>query len=920
MSEENRIDDNNSMEHIAEPVTESVAENRGAEPGRDIGKQDTEKWDAGKQDTEKQDTGKRDVLTSATDAKKERKKRDRKKGSFWHGIFSLVCALIAAGTLLTMFFDCMVTNTVGEVFWINPLWQDAKDFEESNVYGQMLHRDAAELARFLTVYSQLESGGGFDENKQVDVLQYVYRKSGKIPEKYSDIHLVYKLGDLIEWAQDGFVYVTKEEGDGVGYSYYSYDDVYTENYVTENGDGEAFATEADTGELTEENGAGENVPRQTVTRQPETVLQETFRPADGGSLYDMKLPQGVTYSELTGYIQSAASDLYENYSSYQRMADKFTQQRNLKYMLLDEKGNVQASNLATQKKDVADLQKAFTQNDSYIVYDFAQNQIRCQGIGDYSEIATKSLFREYSYQFPEGGKLYLTVQKEDSQVFGSYNTAGSYAVARKGYYQLAGYGVQNIIAACIFSILAIVFLIFFIVRIPKRQPQELKGFDRWFTELAAGLAVGTEATLFLVTMLLADVMIYEPSLPAVGYLRKEECMTLLLFAAALLYALFLVFLGSLVRRMKAHTVIKGSFVYFIFTGIKRNLGKVRQFFGSRIRSILNDRECGIRVALPFAGFVFFNILVVLVGGVVGALMAIVLNGVLLRFLRKENLARKNILEGISRICDGDLSYQIDTEKLVGDNKILAENVNQIGNAIEEAVRTSMKDERLKADLITNVSHDIKTPLTSIINYVDLLKRENIQGERAQEYLRILDEKSQRLKQLTLDLVEASKISSGNIVIEKTRLNVEELLQQAIGEYQEKLMGRSLDVIVSHTDERDKEEYAISADPRHMWRILDNLLGNICKYALEGTRVYVDVKQNEKQQVELVIKNISASQLHMSPEELTQRFVRGDPSRSTEGSGLGLSIARNLTMAQGGSFDVILDGDLFKVLLCFPRIA
>lgn len=902
MSEENRIDDNNSMEHIAEPVTESAAENRAADPGKDIGRQDT---------------GKQDLKTSPTDEKKERKKRDRKRGPLWHGIFSLVCALITVGTLLTMFFDCMVTNTVGEVFWINPLWQDAEAFEQSNVYGQMLHRDAAELARFLTVYSQLESGGGFDENKQVDILQYVYRKSEKIPEKYSDIHLVYKLGDLIEWAQDGFAYVTEEEGD---YAAPSYDDAYTEDDATEYGDVENVATEADTGELTEEYGEGENVPQQTVTRQPETVLQETFRPADGGSLYDMKLPQGVTYPELAGYIQSAAVDLYENYSSYQRMADKFTRQRNLKYMLLDEKGNVQASNLATQKKDVADLQKAFTQSDSYIVYDYAQNQIRCQGIGDYSEIATKSLFREYSYQFPEGGKLYLTVQKEDSQVFGSYNTADSYAVAREVYRQLAGYGVQNVIGACVFLILAVLFLIVCIVRIPRRQPQELKGFDRWFTEIAAGIAVFVEMVLFRGTMLLADVMIYEPGLPTVGYLRKRECMALLMISAAALYALFLVFLGSLVRRIKAHTLIRGSLTYTVFAWIKRKIKKIGIFFRNAFLTLLNEKDFGIRVVLPLTCYVLLSIIFVLVLHIFGAFLVIFMHVILLRFLYKENQAGKSIIEGITRICDGDLTYQIDTKKLVGDNKILAENVNQIGNAIEKAVRTSMKDERLKADLITNVSHDIKTPLTSIINYVDLLKRENIQGERAQEYLRILDEKSQRLKQLTLDLVEASKISSGNIVIEKTRLNVEELLQQAIGEYQEKLEERQLTVITSVGAQNvQASPLIISADPRHMWRILDNLLGNICKYALAGTRVYVDALQNEKQQVELVIKNISAGPLSVSSEELQQRFVRGDASRSSEGSGLGLSIARNLTLAQGGSFDIVLDGDLFKVLLGFPQL-
>ena len=812
----------------------------------------------------------------------------------------------------------MVTNTIGEIYWINPFWQDAQDFEQSEVYGQMLHRDVAELSRFLTVRSQLETNGSFDEEKTVDIIPYVYRQKGKVPEKYKDIQLAYKLGDLIEWSQEGFVYVTEEEGDRS----YTYESQTGEAALPVGDMPEPEATELAIEEVTVEatKRADKEVIEETVGEIPQTILQETFRQTDGSSLYDEKLPDGVTYAELENFIQTAATDLYENYDSYQRISKKFSEDSNLKYFMLDENGKLLFSNFTIREDEIGALQKAFKGSNSYIVYDYAKNQIQCHNIGTYSEIATKSLFHAYSYQFPEGGKLYLTVQDKDAEYFESYHTAGSYAVARSGYDQLAGFGLQNVIAAGVFLILAALFLVVYIVRIPRKEPEGLSGFDRWYTEIAAGIAVFIEVALFLGTTLLADLMIYEPGLPTVGYLRKRECMALLMISAAVLYALFLVFLGSLVRRIKAHTLIKGSLAYTAFAWIKGKIKKICLFFRNAFLTLLNEKDFGIRVVLPLTGFVLLNIILVLALHIFGALLVIGLNAILLHFLYKENLARKSIIEGITRICDGDLTYQIDTKKLVGDNKILAQNVNQIGNAIEKAVRTSMKDERLKADLITNVSHDIKTPLTSIINYVDLLKRENIQGERAQEYLRILDEKSQRLKQLTLDLVEASKISSGNIVIEKTRLNVEELLQQAIGEYQEKLEERQLTVITSVGAQNVQvSPLIISADPRHMWRILDNLLGNICKYALAGTRVYVDALQNEKQQVELVIKNISAGPLSVSSEELQQRFVRGDASRSSEGSGLGLSIARNLTLAQGGSFDIVLDGDLFKVLLGFPRL-
>ena len=284
---------------------------------------------------------------------------------------------------------------------------------------------------------------------------------------------------------------------------------------------------------------------------------------------------------------------------------------------------------------------------------------------------------------------------------------------------------------------------------------------------------------------------------------------------------------------------------------------------------------------------------------------------------RSNLDRQDIVNGIRKIRDGNLNYKVDTSHLHGDNIILAKAVNSIGDGIEKAVDISMRDEKMKADLITNVSHDIKTPLTSIINYVDLIKREDIQDPKIRGYVQVLDEKSQRLKQLTVDLVEASKISSGNISIDLNRINLVELINQTIGEFYEKFEQKGLRPVFKPIE----NEVFIMADSRHMWRVIENLLNNVFKYALENTRVYMDLiteKNENGEQVIFSIKNISANELNINADELTERFIRGDVSRSTEGSGLGLSIAKNLTAAQNGQFKIVLDGDLFKVILIFDR--
>ena len=262
----------------------------------------------------------------------------------------------------------------------------------------------------------------------------------------------------------------------------------------------------------------------------------------------------------------------------------------------------------------------------------------------------------------------------------------------------------------------------------------------------------------------------------------------------------------------------------------------------------------------------------------------------------------------SALAAGDLEAHLDTEKMYFDVKRHAEDLNAIGVGMNKAVEQRLKSERLKTELITNVSHDIKTPLTSIVNYVDLLKKEEL-PPAAQEYLMVLDRQSHRLKKLTEDLVEASKASTGNVTVNLEPIVVNEIIHQAIGDYDEKLAAGKLEVIVNTYE----GNLMALADGRLLWRVLDNLLSNVCKYALAGTRVYVDLAAGDGKVV-LSIKNISREALNVSAEELMERFVRGDASRHTEGSGLGLNIARSLMDLMGGSFALHVDGDLFKAEL------
>ena len=278
----------------------------------------------------------------------------------------------------------------------------------------------------------------------------------------------------------------------------------------------------------------------------------------------------------------------------------------------------------------------------------------------------------------------------------------------------------------------------------------------------------------------------------------------------------------------------------------------------------------------------------------------------------------NQIEKLIDVCkdieNGKFLAKVNTDDLSGSCRKLGESLNHLGEGLNKAVEASTKDERLKAELITNVSHDIKTPLTSIINYVDLMKREDVKNPKLAEYINILEVKSQRLKQLTLDLIEASKVSTGNIEFEYINLDFTELIQQAVAEFEDKFTENSLEIVLTVPD----EPAFIHVDGARTFRVIENLFTNASKYAIQGSRVYMKLFVEEDNAI-FSIKNVSRDMLNISAEELTERFVRGDKSRFTEGSGLGLSIARNLTELQGGEFNLSIDGDLFKVDISFPIV-
>ncbi len=380
--------------------------------------------------------------------------------------------------------------------------------------------------------------------------------------------------------------------------------------------------------------------------------------------------------------------------------------------------------------------------------------------------------------------------------------------------------------------------------------------------------------------------------------------------SGLLAALLMTF----ATRCKAKTLFRNTVCGYV---IRFCIKMVKKLWGALMSVIRNIPYIWVQLCAVLV-LVVANILLAAValngGDGFAAFLWLVLQGIAIAAVVYFSICMNKIMQGAKKLAEGQQRTRVATGKMVLHYKDMAENLNHLGEGMERAVSEQVKSERMKTELITNVSHDIKTPITSLINYVDLLKKEEIENETAKEYIEVLERQAARLKKLTEDLVEASKASTGNIAVNIAPTDVVELLHQSIAEYTDRLEASRLTPMVN----APQDKVIIPADGRLLWRIYDNLLSNICKYSMPDTRVYFDVAQSEEQ-VQITAKNISREVLNISVNELKERFVRGDSARHTDGSGLGLSIAESLTQLQGGSFHLFVDGDLFKAVLVFSKL-
>lgn len=372
-----------------------------------------------------------------------------------------------------------------------------------------------------------------------------------------------------------------------------------------------------------------------------------------------------------------------------------------------------------------------------------------------------------------------------------------------------------------------------------------------------------------------------------------------------------IYLYEVVAQVRLGKWWRHTLVYIVLRAVLRLLGHVVRFLGRALGSI------------PLVVNTFFFYIVLCFLEALGVFNFMMSNGVVLWAIEKVlllpvvlyvALTCKKLLKASEALAEGKQDYVVDTSLMFGDFKKHGENLNSLGYGIARAVEERMRSERLKTELITNVSHDLKTPLTSIINYSSLICGEETENGHIKEYSQVLHRQSERLKKLLEDLVEASKATTGNLEVTLSPCQVGVLLSQAVGEYQQKMDEKSLELRAVQPE----EPVQIMADGRHLWRVFDNLLNNICKYAQEGSRVYLSVEVSDGE-VRILFRNMSKYALNIAPEELEERFVRGDKSRNMEGNGLGLSIAKSLTELQNGRMSIVIDGDLFKVTLSFREL-
>ena len=810
-------------------------------------------------------------------AKKEKRVKNKRTMAGWAIVLLKFTQHISVCVAVLCLVAAMLVGSVyvedygGYRVWLNFSTESNEKKAQQYLYNR-LQGDVYSAIQLATIRSQLETNGQLDLKKVINVSDYYYRKNNKnIPDKGMYFEKAeYELEDLLRWEQAG----------GLQYL-------------------------------------------QAAAKNINPKIENMFLTVDGLRL-DQMVTTNAEYQELCKQLASCMSQLNINYQQYQIYIKEFAEGDTsfVYYINMDnEAGDVYTNQsiLLSQNKNV--LEKYF----DGMVCSAAGTTSLYQDIEGEYEISQNQIteyISEFSYAFGNSSVVYagydleLGVSDYYSTIWQAYNS----------YNMESMYILLGIIAGCVlYYVVITLYLIYASGRKMDKDGQdyiELKWNDGIFTELFLAWCVALGFGIAFAVCMLYEHFVYTQA----NYISLTAAV--IISVTSYLVSIFTTeAFCSLSRRIKAGTLIKNSLLYVLLIAqiarfgrwIGRKCSECKERMQYYVEhSGLWERTWG--VLLVEVVFYFLCLILVCFFAVcnnyfqafcAGAVMLIVM--VVTSFNRmKGKVERREIIERIQGIVAGEM-VRVEESHLSMENAALGHAVNEIGEGIRVAVEQSTKDERLKAELLTNVSHDIKTPLTSIINYVDLLKKENIDNEKVKEYIKVLENKSLKLKNLIQDLMEVSKISTGNIEFEMVPINFHELTMQAMGEYDERLEEHCLKLIYNN----DVKDAVILADSRRIWRVMENLFSNVYKYALEGTRVYVEVK-SEGEDIMFTMKNISAKEINIKADELTERFVRGDISRTTEGSGLGLAIAQSLVMAQGGQFKIMVDGDLFKVLISFKR--
>ncbi len=900
-----------------------------------------------------------------------------KKSTFKRLCLELVQHLLAAGMLLAvaglLLNSHVAVNSIDgtQVYKIFPADMGVA-FEDSEIYHDLFRNAVSDITRLVAIKRQLETDGVFDPSKEIDITACAQEIGGN---PNCRVTAVYELDSLIKWGKYGVEYTNRFLSMSDFVNYFG-NCIYPENFkldeygqlcfddfyrVEDPGsilvgqeDGETEDGNHPTDSMDEpQSPSGKSAEEiRLLSEKLEACTQEQLEDLvfshvmakqlkdldvsreDDGSLvvyvpmincrYDMAngerqltacADNWVDYILLQENTDMVIQDITSNYQRYQVCNDAYKEENtNVKYMvrtMTDSGMSTYTNRKDLEKADDDYVTETFNEYRWYLIY--YPDSLVFMGNTILSEEEIDGYINEYGYAYPDTTHIWMGVDANYPVTGDSFQSA----------YELYQKIVPNInrILGCIVLLGAAWVAIGIYLTVTAGTAVSEKGerilylnrFDRIWTEAALAVTAVLAWGGLYGYRILRDITGTAGTASELLGIQLTKLYQYGLFALYGLYVSIAVQLiwYSLVRRTKAGNLWQDSFLSHFCRGLDNS-----------VKFVFRHRNSVVSALLPYNAFLFSNLAGIVAVYVlreerlpmlliVAALIALdSLAGV---FIFRNRAEQIEIVEGIRKIRDGEVEFKLDTDMLHGSSRELADAVNNIGEGIKKAVSTSMKDEQMKTDLITNVSHDIKTPLTSIINYVDLLKRLHIEEEPAKGYIKILDGKTQRLKQLTDDLVEASKISSGNIELEREKLNLTELLNQGIGEFSERMEECRLQVVF---DRMDTPAF-IYADSRRMWRVVENLFNNVCKYAMEGTRIYIDLSR-QQERIEVSVKNISRQQMNIRSDELTERFIRGDSSRTTEGSGLGLYIAKSLVQVQGGSFEIFLDGDLFKTVFSFAE--